>query len=155
MPRPITVSTLSQTARPARVQVISCLDCSTTLHTGRAADRPAGPLTDVERKHALEGIYWAGDLRLLCLARKGFRRTRVLAQELVSHGIIVVSGLGEGVDVLIEDQDVVGIEVRSSATVTSGFSQGCENLPTPATRESRSAWLSMTTTRSCTSASGC
>lgn len=70
-----------------------------------------GVLTDIETKHAPSQIYWAGDASLIRSGRKvsvvgsraasaeGMRRARVLAQQLVEHGIVVVSGLAEGIDV--------------------------------------------------------
>lgn len=69
-----------------------------------------GTLTDVEREHAPEALFWAGDAALLSSARKvsvvgsraasedGLKRARALAHELVRHEIVVVSGLAEGID---------------------------------------------------------
>jgi len=69
-----------------------------------------GTLTDVERKHAPQELFLAGDLDLLArgprvsvvgsrkVSLDGLRRARMLAKALVDHEIIVVSGLAEGVD---------------------------------------------------------
>ena len=69
-----------------------------------------GSLTEVERKHAPSALYLAGDMSLLASAPRvsvvgsrqaspeGLRRSRSLAKALVDHGIVVVSGLAEGVD---------------------------------------------------------
>jgi DNA processing protein len=69
-----------------------------------------GPLNEVERKHAPERLFAAGDPSLLrggarvavIGARRpspeGLRRARKLAAELAKEGVIVVSGLAEGID---------------------------------------------------------
>jgi DNA processing protein len=69
-----------------------------------------GPLTDVERKHAPDALYLAGDLALLSMgprvsvvgsrkaSEEGLRRTRLLAKSLVDLRMVVVSGLAEGID---------------------------------------------------------
>ena len=69
-----------------------------------------GQLTDVERKHAPRELFLAGDQRLLTAgarvsivgsrkaSREGLARAAKLAALLVERGIIVVSGLAEGVD---------------------------------------------------------
>lgn len=69
-----------------------------------------GPLNDVERKNAPARLFTAGDVALL---RSGPRvsvvgsrkpspeavaRARLLAKKLVARGIVVVSGLAEGID---------------------------------------------------------
>ena len=69
-----------------------------------------GPLNEVERKNAPERLYVAGDVELLRrgtrvsivgsrkASSEGLRRTRALAKALAERGIVVVSGLAEGVD---------------------------------------------------------
>jgi DNA processing protein len=70
-----------------------------------------GPLNEVEKKNAPEQLFVAGDTSLLRRtiphvsivgARKaspeGLRRARRLAIELAREGVIIVSGLAEGVD---------------------------------------------------------
>lgn len=69
-----------------------------------------GPLNEVEQKHAPKTLYAAGDVAILedgarvsiVGARKaspeGIRRASKLAGLLASRGIVVVSGLAEGVD---------------------------------------------------------
>jgi len=69
-----------------------------------------GFLNDTERKHAPERLYLSGDLDLLKRGARvsivgsrqpsgeGLARARKLARRLVERGIIVVSGLAEGID---------------------------------------------------------
>jgi DNA processing protein len=69
-----------------------------------------GPLNEVERQHAPERLFAAGDTRLLRAGARvsiigarraspeGLRRARKLAAQLVKEGVIVVSGLAEGID---------------------------------------------------------
>jgi len=69
-----------------------------------------GPLNEVERQHAPERLFAAGDTRLLRAGTRvsiigarqaspeGLRRARKLAAQLVREGVIVVSGLAEGID---------------------------------------------------------
>jgi DNA processing protein len=69
-----------------------------------------GPLNEVERKNAPEHLYVVGNVELLRrgtrvsivgsrkVSTDGLRRTRRLAKALVERGVIVVSGLAEGVD---------------------------------------------------------
>ncbi len=68
------------------------------------------PLNEVERKHAPEELFCAGDADLLrsgpCVAivgsrqasREGLARATRLARLLVDQGVVVVSGLAEGID---------------------------------------------------------
>ena len=63
-----------------------------------------GPLNDVERKHAVDRLYVAGDVDLLRhgsrvsivgsrrVSPEGLARTRSFAKALVERGIVVVSG---------------------------------------------------------------
>lgn len=74
-----------------------------------------GPLNEVERKNAPGTLYLAGDQSLLSdgsrvslvgsrkVSPEGLRRTRLLAKALVSRGIVVVSGLAEGVDTVAHE----------------------------------------------------
>jgi DNA processing protein len=74
-----------------------------------------GPQSEVERKHAPERLFAAGDLELIRRstrvsvigARKptpaGLHRARQLAIELAREGVIVVSGLAEGIDTAAHD----------------------------------------------------
>jgi DNA processing protein len=69
-----------------------------------------GPLDEVEKKHAPAELYVAGNTSLMtCCARvsivgsrraspDGIRRTAKLAKLLTDHGVVVVSGLAEGID---------------------------------------------------------
>lgn len=69
-----------------------------------------GPLNAVERKHAPEWLYLAGDRELLRIrprvsivgtreaSRGGLNRASRLARELVARGVVVVSGLARGID---------------------------------------------------------
>ena len=69
-----------------------------------------GVLNDVERKHAPETLYTAGDIGLLRsgprvsvvgsrkASEEGIRRARLLTKALVSRHAVVVSGLAEGID---------------------------------------------------------
>jgi DNA processing protein len=78
--------------------------------SGYTARELLGPLNDVERKHAPERLFAAGDADLVrggtrvsvIGARRpspeGLRRARKLAAELARAGVIVVSGLAEGID---------------------------------------------------------
>jgi DNA processing protein len=74
-----------------------------------------GPQTELERKHAPERLFAAGDVELIRRsarvsvvgARKptpaGLRRARQLAVELAREGIVVVSGLAAGIDTAAHD----------------------------------------------------
>ena len=69
-----------------------------------------GTLTDVEEKHAPTALYYLGNRDLLRrgprvsvvgsrkASPEGMKRARALARALVNHGIVVVSGLAEGID---------------------------------------------------------
>lgn len=69
-----------------------------------------GPLNEVEQKNAPERLYVAGDVSILAhgprvsvvgsrkASSEGLQRTRSFARALVKRGIVVVSGLAEGVD---------------------------------------------------------
>ena len=69
-----------------------------------------GPLDEVERKHAPERLWVRGDMSLLTRGARvsvvgsrraseiGFRRATKLARLLVDAGVVVVSGLAEGID---------------------------------------------------------
>jgi DNA processing protein len=73
-------------------------------------DQLLGPLNEVEKEHAPKALYVAGDIGILeqggrvsiVGARKasaeGLRRATRLATLLVKEGVVVVSGLAEGVD---------------------------------------------------------
>ena len=74
-----------------------------------------GPLNDLEKKHAPEELFIEGDRTLLTgrirvavvgsrkVDEDGIRRTRAFTEALVRHGIIVVSGLAEGVDTIAHE----------------------------------------------------
>lgn len=69
-----------------------------------------GPLNDVERKHAPKRLYLAGDKSILDeggrvsivgsrkASKEGLRQTSDLSHMLVEGGIVIVSGLAEGID---------------------------------------------------------
>ncbi len=83
------------------------------MKTDFSAHRPEellGPLNEVERKHAPEQLYVAGDTTLLQQGARvsivgsrkassdGVARAKKLARLLIERGITVVSGLAEGID---------------------------------------------------------
>jgi DNA processing protein len=69
-----------------------------------------GTLTDVEEKNAPKTLYLQGNRELLShgprvsvvgsrkASAEGLKRARLLSRSLVGHGIVVVSGLAEGID---------------------------------------------------------
>ena len=69
-----------------------------------------GPLPELQRRHAPEQLYLAGDVALLHAPRRvaivgarkaldaGKRRAAKLARQLAERGVVVVSGLAAGVD---------------------------------------------------------
>src|SRR5436853_4324204 len=69
-----------------------------------------GPLNDVERKNAPPRLYAVGDLGIFGATSRvsivgtrrptqdGIDRAATLCRELVAHGMVVVSGLAEGID---------------------------------------------------------
>ena len=75
-----------------------------------AVDELLGVLNDVEQKNAPARLYFRGDRRLLqdgarvsivgsrSATPEGLRRAAKLARALVGHGVVVVSGLAEGID---------------------------------------------------------
>jgi DNA processing protein len=77
---------------------------------GYSPDDLLGPLNDVERENAPERLYVAGARTLLKLGTRvsivgsrkasaiGLKRARRLARSLAEHGVVVVSGLAEGID---------------------------------------------------------
>jgi len=77
---------------------------------GYTAEDLLGSLNAVERKNAPEHLYVAGDVELLRRGARvsivgsrkaspeGLKRTHVLAKALVERGVVVVSGLAEGID---------------------------------------------------------
>lgn len=79
------------------------------FHVIRPADLLGG-LNAVERKYAPEQLYLRGDRTLLQLgprvavvgsraaSQDSLKRTRALTSKLVSSGVVVVSGLAEGID---------------------------------------------------------
>ena len=74
------------------------------------AEELLGPLNEVEQKNAPERLFVAGDVSILTrgprvsvvgsrkASAEGLQRTRSLGRALVKRGIVVVSGLAEGVD---------------------------------------------------------
>lgn len=75
-----------------------------------ALEELLGPLNEVEKKNAPAELFVAGDVNLLRAGRRvsvvgsrsasseGLSRARRLARMLVERGVVVVSGLAEGVD---------------------------------------------------------
>ncbi len=69
-----------------------------------------GTLTDVEEKNAPKTLYFQGNRELLShgprvsvvgsrkASAEGLKRARSLSRALVDHGVVVVSGLAEGID---------------------------------------------------------
>lgn len=74
-----------------------------------------GSLNEMERKHAPERLWIGGDASIFELGTlvsvvgsrsaspEGIRRTRRLARELVRRGIVVVSGLAQGIDTVAHE----------------------------------------------------
>lgn len=74
-----------------------------------------GPLNDVEEKYAPARLYYAGDRSILDIgprvsvigSRKasatGLRHAREIAESLVHQGVVVVSGLAEGIDTVAHE----------------------------------------------------
>lgn len=88
------------------------------MHSAQHAvrtDQLFGQLNSFEAKHAPEGLYLAGDASLLSEGKRvsivgtrkpsqeGMARARALTRMLVEHGIIVVSGLAEGIDTVAHE----------------------------------------------------
>ena len=75
-----------------------------------ATESLIGPLNEVERKHAPKELYIAGDAELLTTHSRvaivgsrgaspiGLQRAQGLARALVRSGVVVVSGLADGID---------------------------------------------------------
>jgi len=78
--------------------------------TELTAEELLGPLNEVENKHAPKTLYAAGDVAMLRQAARvsivgsrkasddGVRRARKLSGLLAGRGVVVVSGLAEGID---------------------------------------------------------
>jgi DNA processing protein len=74
-----------------------------------------GDLNDIEQKHAPKCLYYRGDRSLLrggprvsivgsrSASQDGLKRAAKLARALVSHGVVVVSGLAGGIDTAAHD----------------------------------------------------
>jgi DNA processing protein len=74
-----------------------------------------GDLNDIEQKNAPKCLYYRGDQALLrggprvsivgsrSASQDGLKRAAKLARALVSHGVVVVSGLAEGIDTAAHD----------------------------------------------------
>lgn len=72
-------------------------------------------LNDIETKHVPKHLYTLGDVGLLTAGRRvavvgtrhpsaaGIRRTKALVKALVDQGIVVVSGLAEGIDTVAHE----------------------------------------------------
>jgi DNA processing protein len=81
-----------------------------TALAAAAVDELLGALNDVEQKNAPARLYFRGDRRLLqdgprvslvgsrSATAEGLRRAAKLARALVARGVVVVSGLAEGID---------------------------------------------------------
>ncbi|MEB2283556.1 MAG: DNA processing protein DprA [Polyangiaceae bacterium UTPRO1] len=84
-----------------------------------AAEELLGPLNEVERKNAPRRLFVAGDVGLLRagprvsvvgsrkVSAEGLARTRALTKALVKRGMVVVSGLAEGVDTAAHETAIV------------------------------------------------
>ena len=72
-------------------------------------------LSDLEKKHAPENLFWAGNFSFLTeglrvsvvgsrkASSNGVRRAKIFTEALVRHNIIVVSGLAEGIDTVAHE----------------------------------------------------
>lgn len=91
-------------------QIASAMDPAPSTVLSSTPVEALGPLNDVELRNAPEQFFLAGDASLLRAgprvaivgarkaSREGQLRAMRLARLLVDHGIIVVSGLAEGID---------------------------------------------------------
>ena len=80
------------------------------MHTEIKTTEALGPLGPVEEKNAPDVLYTEGDMSLLTegsrvaivgsrkASQDGLKRARAVARALVEQGIVVVSGLAEGID---------------------------------------------------------
>ena len=88
-----------------------CIGAERTTMQAELRTRDAlGPLSPTEEKNAPDVLYTSGDISLLTqgsrvsivgsrkASEEGLRRTRIVTKALVDHGIIVVSGLADGID---------------------------------------------------------
>lgn len=81
-----------------------------TTFSTHTAEELLGPLNDVELQHAPSRLFTAGRVDVLrqglriavvgsrAATQAGLARARALSEALVSHGVVVVSGLAEGID---------------------------------------------------------
>lgn len=91
---------------------------SISLVSGTATSELLGPLNAVEQKFAPPQLWTSGDASLLQRHPRvavvgtrrpspdGARRTRKLVKALVEQGVVVVSGLAQGVDTLAHSQTI-------------------------------------------------
>lgn len=96
-----------------------------------------GPLNDVEAKHAPKLLYAAGDVDMLRHAARvsivgarkatdeGLRRARRLSNLLCGHGVVIVSGLAEGIDTAAHT-GAIGAGGRTVAVLGTPL---CETYP--------------------------
>ncbi len=81
------------------------------------ADKLLGPLNDVERKNAPKTLYAAGSLEFFKLPRvsvvgtrkpsdEGIALAKSITENLVAHGVVIVSGLAAGVDTIAHSETI-------------------------------------------------
>ena len=80
------------------------------IRNAESTDKLLGTLNDVERKYAPDVLYTAGDTRLLQksprisvvgsreASQNGVQQARLIAEAIIEHGGVVVSGLAKGID---------------------------------------------------------
>jgi DNA processing protein len=89
-------------------------------------------LNEYERVHAPEKLFWKGDNGLLMKgirvsvvgsrkpSENGIQRAKIVTTALVEHGIIVVSGLAEGIDT-VAHQTAIGQNGKTIAVLGTPF----------------------------------
>lgn len=96
---------------------------------GYSPDELLGPLNEVERENAPARLYVAGALSLLKLGTRvaivgsrkaspvGLKRARKLARILAENGVVVVSGLAEGIDTAAHEATITTPNGRTIAVL--------------------------------------
>jgi DNA processing protein len=93
-----------------------------------------GALNSVETKNAPERLYTVGDVQLLRMGKRvslvgsrkatenGLRRAEKLTRKLAEHGIIIVSGLAEGIDT-VAHQTAINLHIPTVAVLGNAVDQ--------------------------------